>query len=37
VVRDWPDAPGKAAIVDRIRAASKRAAQNLPALLATLE
>jgi hypothetical protein len=37
VVRTWPDAPDKAAIVNRIRAATKRAAQNLPTLLESLE
>jgi hypothetical protein len=37
VVRAWPDAPDKTAIVNRIRDAMKRAAQNLPTLLAGLE
>jgi hypothetical protein len=36
VMRAWPEGPEKAAIVDRLRNALKRAAQNLPTLLASV-
>jgi NAD(P)-binding Rossmann-like domain len=37
VVRTWPEGPDKAAVVNRIRNALKRAALNLPTLLASVE